>query len=164
MIFRRDDKRHELPALNTSSLPDLIFTVLFFFMIVTTMRSVPVKVSYNTPEGYQLSKFKKKPTTVYVMIGHPVGKKAGSVADDRYVVQVNDKIVKTDQVAAVVAAIKEQLLPDEQDEMTVILKVDEHVPMGIVTDVKMALRKADALKIHYSATNKKLTGDKKTHH
>ncbi len=27
-----------MPALNTSSLPDLIFTLLFFFMIATTMR------------------------------------------------------------------------------------------------------------------------------
>ena len=40
--FNKTGKR-EMPALNTSSLPDLIFTLLFFFMIVTTMREVTLK-------------------------------------------------------------------------------------------------------------------------
>lgn len=161
MILKTNKGRRELPALNTSSLPDLIFTVLFFFMIVTTMKNVPTKVTYTTPDGFKLTQLKKKPTTVYVMIGHPVSLNGNKKSNDRFVIQVNDKIVKVEQVAAAVTAIKEQLLPDEQKEMTVVLKVDEHVPMGIVTDVKMALRKADALKIHYSATNTKRFVDEK---
>ncbi len=35
-------KHHHVPSLNVASMPDLIFTVLFFFMIVTHMRSVEV--------------------------------------------------------------------------------------------------------------------------
>ena len=45
MMFRR--RSREVPGLNTSSLPDLIFSVLFFFMIVTHMRHVTVKVKYQ---------------------------------------------------------------------------------------------------------------------
>ncbi len=39
-------------------------------------------------------------------------------------------------------------------KMTVSLKVDQKTKMGIVTDVKNALRKSYALKINYSATKR----------
>ena len=48
--FNKTGKK-EMPALNTSSLPDLIFTLLFFFMIVTTMREVTLKVDQDTKMG-----------------------------------------------------------------------------------------------------------------
>lgn len=43
-----------MPALNTSSLPDLIFTLLFFFMMVTTMREVQLKVEFKVPQATEL--------------------------------------------------------------------------------------------------------------
>ena len=46
----------EMPEMNTSSLPDLIFTILFFFMIVTTMREVTLKVKFVVPAGTELEK------------------------------------------------------------------------------------------------------------
>ncbi len=48
--FNKTGKK-EMPALNTSSLPDLIFTLLFFFMIVTTMREVTLKVEFKVPQA-----------------------------------------------------------------------------------------------------------------
>ena len=51
--FNKTGKR-EMPALNTSSLPDLIFTLLFFFMIVTTMREVTLKVQFTLPDPHGL--------------------------------------------------------------------------------------------------------------
>ena len=51
--FNKTGKR-EMPALNTSSLPDLIFTLLFFFMIVTTMREVTLKVEFKIPQATEL--------------------------------------------------------------------------------------------------------------
>ena len=53
MSMIRRSKR-EMPGLNTASLPDLIFTVLFFFMIVTHMRTDVMKVRYQTPQGTEL--------------------------------------------------------------------------------------------------------------
>jgi len=150
-MIRRDRGERRIPELNTSSLPDLIFTVLFFFMIVTTMRSVPVKVRYQTPEGYGLSELKKNSSTLYLFIGRPVAP-SGDVARDTFVIQVNDRYVPLDKVDEQVAAFREQLLPDEQEMMTVSMKIDRDVPMGIVTDVKMALRKAGALKVHYNSS------------
>ena len=72
-MSRFSRKQRQLPELNTSSLPDLIFTVLFFFMIVTTMRSVPLKVGFVSPEGKTLSKIQKNNEMLYILAGYPVG-------------------------------------------------------------------------------------------
>ena len=152
MRFTRDRHDRRQPELNMQSLPDLIFTVLFFFMIVTTMRSFPLKVKYVTPQGTNLTKLKKKPTTVYVFVGKQEKGKADN--GDNALVQINDRFVPVDQVAARVAAIRDEMLPDEQEQMTVLMKIDKDTPMGVVTDVKLALRQAGALKVHYAASNK----------
>ncbi|MBR7066131.1 MAG: biopolymer transporter ExbD [Prevotella sp.] len=149
MRFERNRDRR-IPELNMASLPDLIFTVLFFFMIVTSMRSVPMKVRYQTPEGHGLTEMKKQSSTLYLFIGKPI--LPNGKTGDTVVVQVNDRYVSLDKVADHVAAFRENLLPDEQEMMTVSLKIDKNVPMGIVTDVKMALRKAGALKVHYHSS------------
>ena len=146
MIRRRN--RKPLPELNMASLPDLIFTVLFFFMIVTTMRSVPLWVKMDMPQGKELMKLKKKKSTMYILIGKPINK-----STDNVVVQVDDEIVPVEMVAAKVMQYHEQLLPDEQEEMVVAVKIDKNAPMGIVNDVKMALREAGALKVHYTAAS-----------
>lgn len=70
MFGRRE---HEMPGLNTSSLPDLIFTVLFFFMIVTHMRQVTLKVDYRAPQGKQLTRLTKKSAVSYIYIGNQYG-------------------------------------------------------------------------------------------
>ena len=70
-IIRR--RNHEVPSLNTASLPDLIFAILFFFMIVTHMRKVNLKVRYKTPQGTELTHLSRKTNTTYIFIGQPVG-------------------------------------------------------------------------------------------
>ena len=70
MIFGNCDRR-QMPQLNTASLPDLIFTVLFFFMVVTHMRTVTLKVSFRVPQGTELTRLTKKTAVSYVYIGRP---------------------------------------------------------------------------------------------
>ncbi len=147
-IERRRERRQ--PELNMQSLPDLIFTVLFFFMLVTTMRSVPVKVDFRAPEGSEIVKLRKNSSTLYVFVGRPVQAYRQALGDS-VVIQVNDRYVPLQQVTAAVNKYCEDLLPDEREQMTVSLKVDRSVPMGVVSQVKMALRQAGALKVHYSA-------------
>ena len=93
MFGRRE---HEMPGLNTSSLPDLIFTVLFFFMIVTHMRQVTLKVDYRAPQGKQLTRLTKKSAVSYIYIGKPVQSLPGvsNVETDSsgVCVQLNDKL------------------------------------------------------------------------
>lgn len=151
-MFERKRGGRRQPELNMSSLPDLIFTVLFFFMIVTTMRSVPQKVGFQVPAGTELAKHKKQPSTLYLFIGRAV-RPHGISSEDSFLVQVDDRIVPLDDVALQVGRYMEDLLPDERENMTVVMKIDENAPMGMVTNVKQQLRKVGALKVHYAAIN-----------
>ena len=144
-------KERRIPDLNTSSLPDLIFTVLFFFMIVTHMRSVPVNVLYRTPEGTQLTRVTKRASTAYIFIGKPL-KQLQATMGDTVVVQVNDKFVPVARLSDMMKAEKERMESNGSTEITVVVKADRDVPVGMVADVKKALREANMLRVHYSAS------------
>ena len=146
-------REHEMPGLNTSSLPDLIFTVLFFFMIVTHMRQVTLKVAYQAPQGKQLTRLTKKSAVPYIYIGQPVSGLAGSAANDssRVCVQLNDKLATPAEVMDYVLAEKQRMGVEDQRQMTISIRADRHVPMGVVMDVKQALRQAKVFRVNYSA-------------
>lgn len=150
-MFRR--KPHEVPGLNTASLPDLIFSVLFFFMIVTHMRQVTLKVQYQVPQGKELTRLVKKSAVTSIYIGRPVssGQTQGT---DNVRIQLNDKFATPSDVMDYVIAERNRMSPEDRDQMTVAIKADKHVKMGVITDVKQALRQANALRISYTATDK----------
>lgn len=148
MIRRRHT--HEIPELNTSSLPDLIFTVLFFFMIVTHMRKTTLKVHYQVPQGTELTKLTRKSAVTYLYIGHPISS-TGSARDKGYKLQINDKYADVSSISDFVSNEKARMSPEDAQRMTVSIKADRHTPMGIITDVKQNLRKSGALRINYSA-------------
>lgn len=150
-MFRRH-RRHDVPALNTASLPDLIFTVLFFFMIVTHMRQVTLKVQYQVPAGTELTKLTKKSAVTYIYIGARSGEQ-GTRSGDSFI-QMNDKLVSVDEIQDYVTAERNTMSPDDASAMTVSIKADRMVPVGIITDVKQSLRKANALRINYSAVSR----------
>ncbi|MGL4851679.1 MAG: ExbD/TolR family protein [Phocaeicola sp.] len=150
--FNKTGKRG-MPELNTSSLPDLIFTMLFFFMIVTTMREVTLKVQFQVPQGTELEKLEKKSLVTFIYMGRPMPefqKKMG--AETR--IQLNDKFEDVGAVQDYVTQERMNMKEEDQPFMTVSLKVDKETKMGVVTDVKQALRQAYALKINYSATER----------
>ena len=155
MFGRRE---HEMPGLNTSSLPDLIFTVLFFFMIVTHMRQVTLKVDYRAPQGKQLTRLTKKSAVSYIYIGKPVQtlSRVSNVETDSsgVCVQLNDKLATPAEVMDYVLAEKRRMSAEDQRQMTVSIRADRQVPMGVVRDVKQALRQAKVLRVNYSAVEK----------
>lgn len=147
--FNKTGKRG-MPALNTSSLPDLIFTLLFFFMIVTTMREVTLKVEFKVPTGTELEKLEKKSLVTFVYVGKPTSdlrKKMGSESR----IQLNDKFADVVEIQDYITQERTSMREEDQPFMTVSLKIDKDTKMGIVTDIKQALRQAYALKINYSA-------------
>ena len=153
MIIKRR-RRRTVPGLNTASLPDLIFTVLFFFMIVTHMRNVTPKVKYTVPKGNNLTQIAKKSAVVYVYIGrqNAASGSAGNNADN-YSIQVNDRIVNIDELKDCIVAERNKLAPEDVPDMVVSLRADKDCPGSIVSKVKMSLRQANALRINYNATN-----------
>lgn len=146
MIEIRRRKKRSVPGLNLASMPDLIFTVLFFFMIVTHMRKEEIQVRYEVPAGTEVTQATKKHAAANIYIGKD---KSGVTR-----IQVNDKVVMLSQVGAAIQQFRKHLSCEDVEAMNVNLRVDKGTPMGVVNDVKMELRKVGALTIRYSATGK----------
>lgn len=147
-------RKYGVPGLNAASLPDLIFTVLFFFMIVTHMQKVAVRVKYRVPQGTELTRLTKKSAVTYIYIGRP-SDDMGKVVGQGMRIQLNDKYASPDEVADYVSAEKSRMSPEDQQQMTVSIKADKHTPIGLVNQVKLSLRSAKALRISYSAVERK---------
>jgi biopolymer transport protein ExbD len=134
-------------AINTSSLPDIIFMLLFFFMVTTVMREVSLKVKLKLPEATEIQKLERKSLVSYIYIGPPV-KSALYGTNSR--IQLNDTFATVDDIQEFVAKEREDRDEADRKFITTSLKIDGITKMGIVTDVKQELRKAGALKINYS--------------
>ena len=144
-LFPRRERSRSVPSLNVASLPDLIFTVLFFFMIVTHMRDDDVKVHYQVPQGTELQKLQRKSSVVHLYIGR-VGNETR--------LQIGDHLVALDEVGDLLVAERNRMTPEDAQRMTVSIKADRDTPMGVIADVKRALQQVYALKVNYAATEK----------
>lgn len=146
--------RRTVPTLNTSSLPDLIFTVLFFFMVATHMRTVTLKVKYTVPHGTEITRLTRKSAVTYIHIGRVGG---------TYCVQVNDMIMPTSEITPFLLAEKQRMTDEDRQRMMVSVKADRATPMRLITEVKIALRRANVRKISYSAEKEEQQSVKKQH-
>ncbi|MEG1606599.1 MAG: biopolymer transporter ExbD [Mucinivorans sp.] len=139
-----------VPAISTSSLPDIIFMLLFFFMVTTTMREVEMKVALKLPEATEVQKLEKKSLASYIYIGPPA-KQFQSKLGTAPRLQLNDNYATVSQVGEFIAAERDKLKEADRPDMTTVLKVNNTTKMGMVTELKQALRRASALRISYSA-------------
>lgn len=137
----------EMPELNTSSMPDLVFAILFFFMVTTTMRSEELMVKIKLPSATEVQKLEKKSLVTYINIGPPTDAKFGTGTQ----MQLNDKFAEVEDIQDYIAQEKSSMSESDQQLMTVSIKADEETRMSYISDVKQALRKAYALKISYSS-------------
>lgn len=140
-----------LPPISTASLPDVIFMILFFFMVSTTMRDQEVLVRFKLPEASEVQKLEKKNLVSYINIGQPTPSmqaKYGTATQ----IQLNDSYKTAKDIGDFIAAERDQLNEADRSQMTVCIKSDQFTKMGMITDVKQELRRANALKISYAAT------------
>lgn len=150
--FKKKESR-EMPEMNTSSLPDLIFTILFFFMIVTTMREVTLQVKLTVPQGTELEKLEKKSAVSYIYVGPPTDALRAQMGSSTRI-QLNDRYAEPREVMDFVAQERERQGMANQAEQVISIKADSKTQMGIITDIKEVLRKSWALRINYSATRR----------
>jgi len=139
-----------LPAVSTASLPDVIFMILFFFMVTTSMREQEVFVQTRLPEASEVQKLEKKSLASYIYIGPPMAAlraKDGTATR----IQLNDSYRTAPEIGEFIASERDKLKEDERPFMTSVLKADRFSFMGDVTDIKEELRKAEAYKISYAA-------------
>ena len=142
-----------MPALNTSSLPDIIFMLLFFFMSVTSMKEVTYKVQIQNPSATELTKLEKKSLVRYIYVGTPT-KEFQKAFGSETRIQLDDAFADKSEIADYIINERSAMNESEQGLMTVSIKADKETRMGIIADIKQELRKAYALKISYAATQR----------
>ncbi len=144
--FKKDTSK-SAPGINTSSLPDIIFMLLFFFMVTTTMREVTLKVRILPPGATEVQKLEKKSLVSYIYIGPPIQSRIYGTESR---IQLNDSFRTVDDIGEFIYAEREARDEADRQLLTTSLKVDKEVKIGVVTDVKQELRKVGAFKINYS--------------
>ena len=147
--FKKGGKK-EMPAITSSSLSDIVFMLLFFFMVTTQMRETENKVSVKVPEASEVVKLERKDLNSYINIGTPIRALQAQYGTEPRI-QLNDSFKTTTDIRDFIAAERESKSEQDRQFMTVSIRADQDVRMGIVSDVKQELRRCSALKIMYSA-------------
>ena len=130
-------KNKQSNEISTSSLPDIIFMLLIFFMVTTVMREFE-GLDVILPRAKTIEKLESKRHTSYIW------------ATKDGLVSVDDKIVKINNLGEV---MYQKITNDPK--LTVSLKSDENSLMKTISDIHTELRKAQALKLNYSALTEK---------
>lgn len=155
--FKKEAKK-ELPELNMGSMSDIIFTILFFFMVITNMRESALKVQFTPPQATEVQKLEKKSLVANIYIGAPLGKNENTLPPGKISVQLNDQTIKQEDlindVRDFIGTEKESRNEIDRNKLTFSLKVDKDVQMRYVNTIKGELRKNNALKINYAAGRK----------
>lgn len=149
-------KSGDLPAISTASLPDIVFMLLFFFMVATVMRQNTLMVQNRLPKANQVEKLDKKDLVMYIYAGKPSPRYQAKYGKEARI-QLNDKFASVSEVQPFIYSERESKREELIPYLTTALKVDKETNMGLVSDIKQELRKAEALKINYTT----LTGDAK---
>lgn len=138
------------PAISTASLPDIIFMLLFFFMVVTVLRDAELKVRVVTPYASELTKLEEKSLVNYLYIGRPT-KQYQATYGTKPRLQLGDKFSEVRDIPLFLEKHKVKVPEAKRPRITSSLRVDGEVTMGVVQDVKTQLRKSGQLRVNYSA-------------
>lgn len=144
-------KGGSVPAISTASLPDIVFMLLFFFMVATVLKDNDLLIQNSLPKADQVTKLEKKDRVMFIFAGKPhekYRKKYGEGAK----IQLNDRLSEVSDIKTFILAERASRNPELEKVLTTSLKVDKEVKMGLVGEIKQELRKMDALKINYTTT------------
>ena len=143
-------KSGDLPPVSTASLPDIVFMLLFFFMTVTTMKDDSIMVKNELPHASEVKKLEKKDRVIYIHVGEPT-EEYRRVFGTEPRIQLNDKFAQVSEVGSYILAERAEKPQELQNVLTTALKVDKNANMGLINDIKLELRKVNALKVNYTS-------------
>ena len=148
--FGGSNNKKDVPGISSGSLSDIVFMLLFFFMVTTQLRETENKVIVKLPAASEVAKLERKDLASYINIGTPVRHLQAMYGTDARI-QLNDSFKTVDDIRDFIAAERDAMSEADRSFMTVAIRADQDVRMGIVSDVKQELRRCSALKIMYSA-------------
>lgn len=133
-----------MPGISTASLPDIVFMLLFFFMVTTVMRETELKIKKpQLPKATEIKKLERKSLVSYIYVGKVEGQNGDKI-------QLNDRLADVKDVKYFIFAERETHSEDEIPLLTTSIKADIKSNVGTITDIKEELRNINALKINYS--------------
>ncbi len=145
--FRK--KKKGIPAVNTAALPDIVFMLLFFFMVTTTMRETDLRIENpRLPSATEIKKLEDKSLVSTIYVGKSKDPNRDGVGYNK--IQLNDKIATADQVPNFILGKREKLAEALHPFMTTSIKADKESNVGTITDIRLKLRDVNALKVSYS--------------
>ncbi|MCK9398536.1 MAG: biopolymer transporter ExbD [Bacteroidales bacterium] len=143
----RQKKSGGIPKISTASLPDIMFILLCFFMVSTTMRETNLIVKIRLPAATEVQKLERKNLVSFIYVGQPIKGTYGTESR----IQLNDQFATVQDIQGFVAVEREARNEADRRLMTTSIKADRDTRMGIISDIKQELRKAGAFKINYSS-------------
>jgi biopolymer transport protein ExbD len=143
----KEKKSSAMPKVSTASLPDIVFILLCFFMVSTTMRETTLIVKIRLPEATEIQKLEKKSLVSFIYVGQPIKSTFGTESR----IQLNDQFATVGDIQGFIATEREARDEADRKFLTTSIKADRDTRMGVVTDIKQELRKAGAFKLNYSS-------------
>ena len=141
-------KKKELPPISTASLPDIVFMLLFFFMVTTVMRETDALIEVKVPTASEVKKLERKSLISYIYVGKPMPKYRAKYGNSDKI-QLNDKFAAISDIRSFILAERASKKEEEVPYMTTSIKADGKANMGIISDIKLELSNVNALKINY---------------
>ena len=143
--MRLKKKRNESSEISTASMPDIVFLLLFFFMVSATIKTNDEQVEIEPPMAHAVTQVKKKFLIKELSVGYP---KNGNFGKEPRIAS-GDIFLEMDQIGNWVQQQKTALGEQYGDQLIVLIKAHEEVPMGMITDLQQELRKYNARKVLY---------------
>ena len=137
-----------MPAVNTSSLPDIVFMLLFFFMVTTVMRENDLAIEApSLPSATEVKKLERKSLVSTIFVGKAKDSKYGTGYNR---IQLNDKIATPEDVPSFIFLERGNVSEAEVPFMTTSIKADKQSSVGTLADIREKLRDVNALKLSLS--------------
>lgn len=163
--FKKDSERIP-PGVNTSSLPDIVFMLLFFFMVATTSKESDPTVKVTSPEGVKTSDmtpYKQRSEIDFMYVGKPINPARARKYEEmgmEYLLFMDNVAQSTPDELYSINAIRRWKLdkfeskPDNMrkpiTDVITCVKADKGAPSGIIFDIRKELQEIDALKVAYA--------------
>ena len=142
MRFKRI-KKIANPEMSTASLPDIVFMLLFFFMVTTVIQDEKPMLEIEKPSVVQTEKIEQKDLTASLLVGMNPENRIP-------LIQWEDRFISIEDLGELLIEKRASLPESMQSKFTTILKADKALPMEVITKIKQQLREYQLFKIQYA--------------
>ena len=119
-MFKKSEKK-EMPGIASGSLSDIVFMLLFFFMVTTQMRETENKVVVRIPSATESVKLERKDLATYINVGAPIRRLQAQYGNEPRI-QLNDSFRNIDDIRDFIAAERDSKKEGERALMTVCIR------------------------------------------